>query len=85
MHRDSAGRARVGRVAAAARKSSDVERIAVLEACSIRVLRDRETIGRKVCEARWNVPSVGSCCAIDTGYRQVSQRKLPSRTCVSCP
>ncbi len=63
---DSAGCARVDGIAAAARESCDVERVTVLETSRVRVFRDRESVGRIVCEAGWNVPSVGSCCAIDT-------------------
>ena len=83
MHSDSACYARVnGGAAAATRKTGDMEREAVLEACSIRVCRDRESVCRKVFEASWNVPSVFSHCTIDAGWTSQFE-KSPSRTFLS--
>jgi hypothetical protein len=83
MHSDSACYARVnGGAATATRKTGDMERVAILEACIIRVLGDRESVGRKVFEVSWNVPCVGSHCTIDAAWTSQFE-KTPSRTFLS--
>jgi len=69
---DSACCARVSS-AAAAGKAGDVEWEGVLEARCIRILDDREAVGREALEARWNIPSVRSHRVVDPSLNDVSR------------